>query len=93
MNKKLSKSTLDLGKNDATESPMGRRELNKKVERRVNERLEQAEKQNLNTISQLRTSNDTLRAVNETMRMELRFLRPKNALMKGLLCQSWGFIL
>ena len=80
MNKKLSKSTLDLGKNDATESPMGRRELNKK--------LEQAEKQNLNIISQLRTSNDTLRAVNETMRMELRFLRPKNALMKGLLSQS-----
>ena len=32
MNKKLSKSTLDLGKNDATESPMGRRELNKKVD-------------------------------------------------------------
>ena len=69
MNKKLSKSTLDLGKNDATESLMGRRELNKKV-------------------SQLRTSNDTLRAVNESMRMELRFLRPKNALMKGLLSQS-----
>ena len=83
MNKKLSKSTLDLGKNDATESPMGRRELNKKVER-----LEKAEKQSLNTISQLRTSNDTLRAVNETMRMELRFLRPQNALMKGLLSQS-----
>ena len=83
MNKKLSKSTLDLGKDDATESPMGRRDLNKKVER-----LEQAEKQNLKTISQLRTSNDTLRAVNETMRMELRFLRPQNALMKGLLSQS-----
>ena len=76
MNKKLSKSTLDLGKNDATESSMGRRELNKKVDR-----LEQAEKQNLNTISQLR-------AVNEAMRMELRLLRPKNALMKGLLSQS-----
>lgn len=76
MNKKLSKSTLDLGKNDATESSMGRRELNKKVDR-----LEQAEKQNLNTISQLR-------AVNEAMRLELRLLRPKNALMKGLLSQS-----
>ena len=76
MNKKLSKSTLDLGKNDATESSMGRRELNKKVDR-----LEQTEKQNLNTISQLR-------AVNEAMRMELRLLRPKNALMKGLLSQS-----
>ena len=76
MNKKLSKSTLDLGKNDATESSMGRRELNKKVDR-----LEQAEKQNLNTISQLR-------AVNEAMRMELRLLRPKNALMKELLSQS-----
>ena len=83
MNKKLSKSTLDLRKDDATESPMGGRDLNKKVER-----LEQAEKQNLKTISQLRTSNDTLRAVNETMRMELRFLRPQNALMKGLLSQS-----
>ena len=83
MNKKLSKSTLDLGKNDATESSMGRRELNKKVDR-----LEQAEKQNLNTITQLRTSNDTLRAVNEAMRMELRLLRPKNALMKELLSQS-----
>ena len=83
MNKKLSKSTLDLGKNDSTESSMGRRELNKKVDR-----LEQAEKQNLNTISQLRTSNDTLRAVNEAMRLELRLLRPKNALMKGLLSQS-----
>lgn len=87
MNKKLSKSTLDLGKNDATESSMGRRELNKKVDR-----LEQAEKQNLNTISQLRTSNDTLRAVNEAMRMELRLLRPKNALMKELLSQSWDLI-
>ena len=76
MNKKLSKSTLDLGKNDATESSMGRRELNKKVDR-----LEQTEKQNLNTISQLR-------AVNEAMRMELRLLRPKNALMKELLSQS-----
>ena len=76
MNKKLSKSTLDLGKNDATESSMGRREVNKKVDR-----LEQTEKQNLNTISQLR-------AVNEAMRMELRLLRPKNALMKGLLSQS-----
>jgi len=87
MNKKLSKSTLDLGKNDATESSMGRRELNKKVDR-----LEQAEKQNLNTITQLRTSNDTLRAVNEAMRMELRLLRPKNALMKGLLSQSWDLM-
>ena len=76
MNKKLSKSTLDLGKNDSTESSMGRRELNKKVDR-----LEQTEKQNLNTISQLR-------AVNEAMRLELRLLRPKNALMKGLLSQS-----
>ena len=80
MNKKLSKSTLDLGKNDATESSMGRRELNKKVDR-----LEQTEKQNLNTISQLR-------AVNEAMRMELRLLRPKNALMKELLSQSWDLI-
>ena len=87
MNKKLSKSTLDLGKNDSTESSIGRRELNKKVDR-----LEQAEKQNLNTISQLRTSNDTLRAVNEAMRMELRLLRPKNALMKELLSQSWDLI-
>ena len=69
MNKKLSKSTLDLGKNDDTESPMGRRELNKKVKR-----LEQTEKENSN-----------LRAVNEAMRMELKLLRPKNALMKGLL--------
>ena len=87
MNKKLSKSTLDLGKNDATESSMGRRELNKKVDR-----LEQAEKQNLNTITQLRTSSDTLRAVNEAMRMELRLLRPKHALMKELLSQSWDLI-
>ena len=79
MNKKLSKSTLDLGKNDDSESPLGRRELNKKVER-----LEQTGKQNSNTISQLRTSNDTLKAVNEAMRMELRLLRPENAVMKGL---------
>ena len=76
MNKKLSKSTLDLGKTDASESPINRRELNKKVNR-----LEQGEKQNLNTISQLRD-------VNAAMRMELRLLRPKNALMKGLLSQS-----
>ena len=82
MNKKLSNSTLDLGKNDDSERPLGRRELNKKVER-----LEQTGKQNSNTISQLRTSNDTLKAVNEAMRMELRLLRPENALMKGLLSQ------
>ena len=71
MNKKLSKSTLDLGKNDDSESSTGRRELNKKIKR-----LEQAEKQNSNIISQLRT-------INDAMRMELRLLRPKNALTKG----------
>ena len=72
MNKKLSKSTLDLQQNGSAESTVGRRELNQKIAK-----LEQADKQNTNTIKQLR-------AVNEAMRMELRLLRPKNAVLKAL---------
>lgn len=69
MNKKLSKSTLDLQQNG---SAGGRRELNQKTAK-----LEQADKQNTDTIKQLR-------AANEAMRMELRLLRPKNAELKAL---------
>ena len=49
-----------------------RRELNQKTAK-----LEQADKQNTDTIKQLR-------AANEAMRMELRLLRPKNAELKAL---------
>ena len=70
MDKKLSTSTLDLQQNVNAESTVGRRELNKRIEK-----LEQADKQSTNTINQLR-------AVNEAMRKELRVLRPKNPEMK-----------
>ena len=70
MDKKLSTSTLDLQQYANAESTVGRRELNKRIEK-----LEQADKQSTNTINQLR-------AVNEAMRKELRVLRPKNPEMK-----------
>ena len=70
MDKKLSTSTLDSQQNVNAESTVGRRELNKRIEK-----LEQADKQSTNTINQLR-------AVNEAMRKELRFFRLKNPEMK-----------
>ena len=85
MEEQLSKSTLDISKKDSSDKNENyavgktRRQLLKKVER-----LEETERQNSNTIHQLRIRNDTLKISNnnltdenEAMRAELRFLRSK----------------